>query len=164
MSNRSINAYNKKGNTLSIWVWFEGNGATAVQVYEGQGVVYDALYATTALPITVANPQRYNRVLLPTSTLAAHFAGVLAADYIIPAGGSLVQVYIPGSVCNIRVVASGTINSTVYECCYTGGNWKAASHTGKGVAKCLQSVTYSATPLKCLAVLDEGLQSGLQAD
>lgn len=160
---RSINAYKKLANRNSLWLWLENATAGAVQFYEGQGVCYDAVYGTAAN----VDAQRYNRCCAPSSTLAAHFAGVLAADYLVPVGGTLVQVYGPGSVCLIRVAItqSVVINSSVLECTYTSGTWKiGATSPGKGCANALQTYNTSAGIHKVLAVLQEGAQSALQTD
>jgi hypothetical protein len=59
---------------------------------------------------------------------------------------------------------SATVGATDLECTYTAGTWKAASHSGKGVATALQTITGDSTVLDCLAVLQEGLQGGGLAD
>ena len=158
MSDRSINAYAKKCNTISAWVWMEANDAARL---EGQGVCYNWDYGTA----TAADGRRYNRVELPTILNAPHFAGVLARDYAISTTGQLVEIYLPGSVCLILARKSLTIGVGRVTCQAGGtyaGYFTAEGFAGKGSAVPLQTLDTSVTAAKTLAVLEDGEQSGLQ--
>ncbi len=150
----SLNGPINAGRKILATYFFEGNGSSAQTVYEGQGVCFNSDYGTA----TESKPERHARVELPSSGNKIHFAGVLAQNYSIPADGRFVQVYEPGSVCNIRCAAgqSATVNSTLLECTYTAGTWKTATNTAKGVADALQSITGGSAALLCLAYLRVG--------
>ena len=159
----SLNAPQKKGLCKTGWYWFEGNGSSTQTLYEGMGVCRNSDYGTA----TAADARRSNRVELPKDGNDLHFVGVLARDYSIPSSGTMVEVYEPGSVCNVRckIGEDATINSTVLVCVQDTGLWEPyGSETGKGTARALQTITGGAAALNCLVVLEEGVQSGLQAN
>ena len=159
----SNNAPLKQARTNTAWVWFDGDTA----LKEGQGVCFNFDYGTATAP----EAQRYNRVELPAAGNAAHFAGVAAREYAAKVGGQFIEINLPGSVCKVLVAAgvSATVGATALVCSHTGtpGSFIAVTvatpETGKGCAVALQSITGGASALKCLAVLSEGLQSGLKA-
>jgi hypothetical protein len=157
MSDRSINAYQKKGNTISEWVWYEGVDALKA----GQGVCYNWDYGTA----TVADGRRYNRVELPTILNAPHFAGVLSDAHAASATGQLVEIYLPGSLCPVLTKKSLTIGVGRITCQAGGtlaGYFTAEGFEGKGSAVPLQTKDTSTTAATTLCVLEEGPQSGLQ--
>ena len=160
----SLNGYIKQNNNVKKCCWFEGNGATAQTLYEGQGVCFNSDYGTA----TEVDGRRYNRVELPKDGNKTHFAGVLLRDYTIPAGGGMVEIAVPSnnSVCNILLAigVSAVVGETLFECTYTAGTWKAATNTGQGCAVALQTVTGGAAALLCQAVLCEGLPATGLAD
>jgi hypothetical protein len=158
--NKSVNAPIKQANKSLLFVWFEGNGSSAVSVYEGQGVCYNWDYGTAASE----DFRRTNRVELPTILNARYFAGVLARNYTIPSGGRMVEVYAPGSTCNILSKASTTIGVGILTCTAGGtyaGYWKYAGFEGEGSAVPLQTIDRSSTAGLCEAKLQEGVPSGL---
>ena len=157
MSDRSINAYQKKGNTLSAWVWFEGTTA----LLEGQGVCYNWDYGTA----TDADGRRSNRVEVPTILNAPYFAGVAARAYSAKSTGQLIEIYLPGSLCNVLAKKSLTIGVGRVTCQAGGtlaGYFTAEGFEGQGSAVPLQTVDRSTTAGLALTRLEEGLQSGLQ--
>jgi hypothetical protein len=157
MSDRSINAYQKKGNTISAWVWYEGVDA----LKEGQGVCYNWDYGTAAS----VDARRYNRVELPTILNAPHFAGVSAMAHAASATGQLIEIYLPGSVCPVLTKKSLTIGVGRITCQAGGtlaGYFTAEGFEGKGSAVPLQTLDTSTTAATTLCVLEEGPQSGLQ--
>jgi len=158
MSDQSINAPLKKGSVKSAWVWFEG--ATALK--EGQGVCCNSDYGTD----TDSDARRMNRVEMPSADNKTFFAGVAARNYSAKAGGQMIEIYEPGSVCTILVAigVSAVVGVTALECTYVAGTFKAATNNGKGVATALQTITGGAAALPCLAVLREGLPSVGLAD
>lgn len=173
MSDRSINAYAKKGNTLSAWVWYS---ETATALQEGQGVCYEWDYnapatANTAVETAAtADGRRTNRVKLPTILNAPYFAGVAARSYPICSTGQLIEIYLPGSTCMILCRASLTIGVGRVTC-QVGGTYKGyftnEGFAGQGSARPLQTIDSSTNDnstvfIKTLARLEEGAQSGLQ--
>lgn len=156
----SINGPGALGNVKQLDVWFEGNGSTAQTLYEGMGVCYNWDYGTAS----AATANRYNRVELPTILNARHFAGVLAQGYTVPAGGRVLTIYAPGSVCNVRSRVSNTIGVGLTTCEAGGtyaGYWNAAGFEGEGSAVPLQTIDRSSTAGLCLVKLQEGTPSGL---
>jgi hypothetical protein len=141
-------------------VWFTGNGSTAQTVYKGQGVCYYFDYGTA----TSTEVSRYNRVELPDSSNNAHFAGVLASGYTVPAGGCVVTIYEPGSVCEVLTLSgeAATIGSSVLQFNYGDnfGLFTAETDDGIGCATALRTVSDAGANQLCLSVLQEGLQSG----
>ncbi len=162
---QSLNAYIKQGNTKSLWLWIEGTGSVQ-SLKQGQGMCYNFDYNRSGGAATDSVPERYNRIELPSTGNKTHFAGVLACDVSVPKTGTLVEVYGPGSVCVILTAldVTATVGSTILECTYDAGTWKAASNTGKGVATALQTITATGAVQQCLAVLQEGLPSVGLAD
>jgi hypothetical protein len=156
MSSRATNAYVKQANTISEWVWL----INAAAMYEGQGVCYNWDYGTAS----AADPRRYNCVELPTILNAPYFAGVLARPAAISTTGQLVEIYRPGSVCQILAKKSLTIGVGRVTCQAGGtyaGYFTAEGFEGKGSAVPLQTLDTSATAALTLAVLEDGVQSGL---
>jgi len=156
MPDFSINAPQKQGKTFSDWVWFEG--ATALK--EGQGVCFNWDFGTAAS----ADARRYNRVELPTILNARHFAGVASRDYSAQANGQLIEVYRPGSVCNVLSKASNTIGVGLTTCIAGGtyaGYFQYAGFEGEGSGVPLQTIDRSSTAGKCLVALQVGKPSGL---
>ena len=154
---RSVNAPQKKGNTISAWVWFEGT----TLLLEGQGVCYDYSYGIAA----TADARRTNRVALPTILNAPFFAGVAARNYTAQTTGQLIEIYLPGSTCNILLKANVVIGVGRITCQAGGtyaGYFTNEGFQGQGSAVPLQTVTAASTAAKGLALLEEGSQSGLQ--
>ena len=158
--NKSVNAPIKQANKSLLFVWFEGNGSTAVAVLEGQGICYNWDYGTAASE----DFRRTNRVELPTILNARFFAGVLARNYTIPSTGRMVEVYAPGSTCNVLSLASTTIGVGILTCTAGGtyaGYFKYAGFEGEGSVVPLQTIDRSVTAGLCEAKLQEGVPSGL---
>ena len=156
MGSASINGPQKQANIISEWVWFEG--ATALK--EGQGVCYNWDYGTA----TAANAARFNRVELPTILNSRYFAGVAARNYSAKSGGQLIEIYKPGSVCNVLSKANSTIGVGILTCEAGGtyaGYFRYAGFEGEGSCVPLQTVDRSSTAGKCLARLQVGPPSGL---
>jgi hypothetical protein len=153
----SLNGHIDQGNIRKAAVWFNGSGA----LVEGQGLCYNWDYGTAG----TREPRRGNEVELPTILNARYFAGVTARAYNARTGGQLVEIHLPGSVCNVMtgvdtVIGVGRIT------CQAGAGGDGAGHfgdagfAGQGSAVPLQTVTAGAGSL-CLARLEEGPQSGL---
>lgn len=160
MSTRAINAPLDQADQVLAFVWFNGSGA----LKEGQGVCYNWDYGTAA----TAEPRRYNEVELPTILNARHFAGVAARNYAAVTGGQFIEIFLPGSVCNIWSTVSNTIGVGLSTCIAndddtTGqeGFFGEAGFEGAGSAVPLQTVDRSSTAGLCLAYLQPGPPSGL---
>lgn len=152
----SLNAPLKQQRIYAEWVWFEGTTA----LLEGQGVCYNWDYGTAS----AEDHRRVSRVELPTILNARYFAGVAARPYSAKSTGQLIEIYRPGSVCNILSMASTTIGVGIITCIAGGtyaGYWKYAGFEGEGSAVPLQTVDRSNTAGKCQAMLQTGIPSGL---
>jgi hypothetical protein len=159
----SINAPLKKGKERLGVYWFEGNGSTVQSLKEGQGVCMNSDYGTA----TAVDARRSNHVELPEDANDLFFVGVLARDYSIPIDGTMVEVLEPDSVCTILlgIGVSTVVGVTKLVCQQTTGLWVADTvESGKGTAYALQTITGGAAVLPCLAALEQGPQSGLEAD
>lgn len=137
-------------------VWFTGSTA----VLEGMGFCYNWDHGTAAS----ADYQRMNEVELPSITNARFFAGVAAQGKAACTGGQFIEIYEPGSTCNILSQTSTTIGVGILTCNAGGtyaGYWKYAGFEGEGSAVPLQTVDRSSTAGVCLAKLQVGQPSGL---
>lgn len=156
MPNVSINAHQKQGKIYAEWVWFEGTGA----LLKGQGVCYNYDYGTA----TASDARRTNRVELPSITNARYFAGVAARAYTAKSTGQLIEIYRPGSTCEILSKASNTLGTGLTTCIAGGtyaGYFQYGGFEGEGTAVPLQTVDRSSTAGTCLAHLQTGPPSGL---
>lgn len=150
------NAPLKDAPAAKKMVWFGGSTA----LLEGQGVCYNNDYGTAS----AFDGSRFNRVELPSQSNNLYFAGVAAQDYAAVSGGQMIEIYIPGSVCNILAKASCTLGSGRLTCEATGdyaGYFRYEGFSGEGSAKPMQTVDRSSTAGKVQAVLEAGEPSGL---
>ncbi len=118
-------------------VFFSGTTA----LYKGMGVCYDRDYGTAADP----DGTRDTRVELPTTSNNLGFAGVAAKDYAANAAGQWIEIYEPGSVCEVSTVVATTVNAT-HISCYAGpsgmqGQFATQGFLGRGCARALQTIT-----------------------
>ncbi|KKL26906.1 hypothetical protein LCGC14_2390580, partial [marine sediment metagenome] len=97
MSSRALNGHIDQANFVLATVWYETNAA----LIEGQAVCYN--YDYTGGGATVAEGSRSNRVESVSATNAQWFAGVSSAEYSAVSGGQFIDIYLPGSVCNIAL-------------------------------------------------------------
>jgi hypothetical protein len=156
MTSQALNAPVDAFPVLSKWVWF--TGATALS--EGQGLCYDYDRGTAAN----ADAKRMNFVELPSITNARYFAGVAARSYAAVSGGQFIEIYLPGSACNILAMVSATLGSGILTCEAGGtyaGYFRYAGFEGEGSAVPLQTVDRSVTAGKVFALLQAGIPSGL---
>ena len=154
----SINAPTKQNPTISKWVWFESDEA----LLEGQALCNNWDYGTE----TDSDARRFNHVELPTTLNAQYFAGVSASAHSAHVGGQLIEIYCPGSVCNILVdqdtdTVKGVGILTFDVTAGYIGQFRYAGLEGEGSAQPMQTTTGdAAAPGKCLAKLQTGLPSG----
>ena len=158
MGNEAINAPLDVGKTFSEWVWYSSNAALS----QGEAVCYNWDYGTA----TDKEPSRYNRVETPTTLNAQHFAGVAARAYSAKSGGQFIEIFKPGSVCNVlcgKDTDTGVgVGLLTFDVTATfKGEFRYAGLPGAGSAQPLQETTGDGTsPDQCLALLQEGPQSG----
>ncbi len=157
MVSHAINAHIKQAKVISEFVWFNGDGT----LKEGQGVCHNWDYGTAA----DYDARRINHVEAPTILNAPYFAGVAARPYSASVGGQFIEINLPGSTCNVwtlidTVIGVGRITCQAGAGAVATGYWTVAGFPGKGSAIPLQTVTASTGAL-CMALLEEGEQSGL---
>ena len=151
----SINGPTKLNPVILKYVWFESDDALP----EGGALCYNRDYGT----ITDSDARRVNHVEPPTTDNAQWFAGVSAKAYSAHTGGQLVEIYCPGSVCNILVAVTTVRNQGLLTFDLTSGvegQFLRTGMPGRGSAIPLQTVTYDATALVCQALLLDGVESG----
>lgn len=159
--NGSINAPINKANATKATVWFGGTTA----LLEGQGLCYNFDYGTAA---GTREGSRRNRVELPTTANSLHFAGVATQAYFASTTGRMIEIYVPGSVCNILCYADVVIGVGIITCeagnalgATYAGYFSRAGFQGEGSAVPLQTVSAASSAALCLAYLQTGLPSGL---
>jgi len=140
-------------------VWYSSNAA----LLEGQAVCYNWNYATTPIPVTDPSGRRFTEVETPTTLNAQYFAGVAACNYAAVSGGQLIEIYLPGSVCNILSGVSTTIGVGLLTFDVTAayvGQFRYSGLAGEGSAIPVQTTTFDTNPHKVLAKLQTGPASG----
>jgi len=102
---------------------------------------------------------------LPSVDNNQHFAGVVARAYSAQAGGQLIEVNAPGSVCQILLKQDVVLGTTQRVTCEAGGTYagyfRDPGFAGEGSAVPLQTVSAAGTAAICLAKLEVGEPSGL---
>ncbi len=176
MSSRALNAYEKKAATISKWVWFKGTTA----LLEGQAVCFNfdfnsAEEVAAGTTQESADNRRVSRVELPSSTNAQWFAGVCSRKYAASSTGQLIEIFIPGSVCNILILVADVdcgVNLLTFDVTDGGtdatdvrGYFRYAGLPGAGSAITLQDVdasgvTEAGDGKLCQALLQSGPPSG----
>ncbi len=156
MRSASINAPLKQAQGEKSMVWFGGSTALVV----GQAVCFNWDYGTAS----AASGERMNRVEVPTILNAPYFAGVAVCAYAASTGGRMIEIYLPGSLCDIASKASTTIGvgRLTFE---VGGTFAGyfrdtEGFPGEGSCTPLQTIDRSSTAGTCLAMLETGVQSG----
>lgn len=122
-------------------VWFSGSTA----LVKGQGLCYDRDYTTTATGQTATDAYggRDNIVAVPASGNNMDFAGVTVRAYAAKTGGQVVEIFEPGSICEILVGQDTTNGTTLLTCSadsVDAGRFTLQGLPGKGTAKALQTV------------------------
>lgn len=128
--------YIKQARVLPRKVFFTGTGA----LVKGQGVCFDRDYGTAA-------DREYRRdsyVALPSRTNNLAFAGVCAKSYDANAAGQMIEIYEPGSVCEVAVGVDTVVDSTILTCSAGEGDpgrFAKPGFMGRGSAIALQTLT-----------------------
>lgn len=155
-----------EGVNTFLTVKFFFTGSTALT--KGMGLCYDRVYYSSATGEAVTNSfaDRCKKVALPSQSNNLSFAGVVSKDYAAVTGGQYVEIYVPGSVCDVLSVDSATtIGHNNFLWCIAGGTnagkWTAVTpgFSGKGQAKVMQ--TTSATGTVLVELIDGDQESGL---
>ena len=126
--------YAEKARVNPVRVFFTGTGA----LQKGIGVCYDSDRGTA----TETDESRMTYVELPTITNNNRFAGVTARAYTANSAGQFIEIYEPGSVCDIAVMADTVVDTTLLTC-KVGvggqGRFEAGKFRGRGSALALQT-------------------------
>lgn len=121
-------------------VWFKGT----VALKKGQGLCYDRDYYTalTGEALVDAYAMRDRFVDVPDGTNNRAFAGVAAQNYDAKSVPQRVQIYEPGSVCELQLgidVVAGTTRLTCSASEADGGRFVEVGFGGRGSAIALQT-------------------------
>lgn len=138
--------HENQGNYMPRRVWFSGTTA----LLKGQGVCFDLDYLTTNTGETATDAweKRANTVAVPSTSNNMAFAGVASRAYSAAAAGQWIEIYEPGSVCEVLIEEAVTINSTMLTCVASGaapGWFGRAGLPGRGSMIPLQTVAVSAS-------------------
>lgn len=162
MVNFSVDGHIDQGNIRLARVWYSSDAALS----EGEAVCYNFNYFPSGGAVTDREPRRYNEVETPTTANAQHFAGVSAGSHLAVSSGQFIDIYLPGSICNILCgkdtdTVVGVDLLTFDVTAGFKGEFRYAGLPGAGSARPLQTTTGDASdPGLCLAQLMEGPQSG----
>ena len=140
MDNRiSAHHYNQaKGHKASVWF----SGSTALK--KGMGVCYnlDTYTALSGQAVTDAWGRRGNEVQVPGTSNNLAFAGVTTQAYTAKTGGQRIDIWIPGSICEVACGLPTVINSTRLTCSVNSadaGRFTLDGFKGRGSALALQT-------------------------
>jgi hypothetical protein len=135
-----------------ISVYYEGTDT----LYEGYALCFNQDYGIAAS----ADGERQFRVEKPSTTNAMHFAGVVAESGNAKTGPCEVEIYLPGSTCNVWAYVNATINTTRLTFCQGQYYFYTQGFPGKGSALARQTLNRGTTAGLLMATLEEGPQSG----
>jgi len=153
---RNIVSHRNEAEGYTTEVWTTETGA----LNEGVAVCYDHDVGTAAN----FDDDRGVTTSLPSQSNNHAFAGVTTKSYTANAAGQRIKIFVPGSICRVRVKEATTIGDVSYLFMVVGGSDAGEFTTnqgfvGQGAAKCLQ--TQATVNGLCQAELVEGgVQSG----
>lgn len=144
----SIPNYIRQARTSKRIVFFTGSTA----ILKGMGVCYVADYTGTGTGDAATDPcgLRDRRVAIPSTTNNMWFAGVTSRDYLAVSGGQLIEIFEPGSICEVAIGSATVLNSTVLSCLVTGDPGRFTTLQGlpgRGNAIALQTKAAAAGPV-----------------
>lgn len=120
---------------LSRKVYYAGTDA----LDQGTALCYVRDYGTA----TARTESRDTRVERPDNSNNLWFAGVVARDYTANAAGQWIEIFEPGSVCDISVISAVTLGDLITALASTGtqlgGRFQEAGFLGRGTARVLQT-------------------------
>lgn len=109
-------------------VFFTGS----VPLIRGQGLCYAYSTVTTDTGETATDSwgQRGHSVAIPSTSNNNFFAGVADANYAAKTGGQWINIYEPGSICEVAIGADTVINTGFFTCSCKGGDVGLFSRPG----------------------------------
>ena len=142
---------------LKYSVWF--SGSTAIR--KGMGLCYDLDYLTTGTGETATDAwgRRGNVVAVPSSSNNLAFAGVATQAYPAKTGGQRIDIFLPGSICEVEIGFPATIDNgdgAILTCSASSvdaGRFTFAGFPGRGSMAPLQTLAAAAgngVPFKSL--------------
>ena len=140
MVTRNIVRHYNQAPTFKERVWF--SGSTALK--KGMGLCYnlDTVTTDTGETATDAWGRRGNEVQVPDTTNNLAFAGVTTQAYPAKSGGQMIDIFTPGSICEVACGLPTTINSTRLTCSVNtadAGRFTLDGLHGRGSALALQT-------------------------
>jgi hypothetical protein len=140
MSYRAIARFGNQDPVYKEKVWF--TGSTALK--KGMGVCYDLDYytANSGEAVTDNWGRRGNVVAVPSTSNNLAFAGVTTQAYTAVTGGQAIEIFTPGSICEVAVGLATVINSTRLTCSVNSadaGRFTLQGLSGRGTALALQT-------------------------
>jgi len=132
--------HENQARAFKRWVYFLGS----VALCKGQGLSYDRGYYTDNSDEAVTDPwgRRDKVVRLPSGSYNEHFAGATVKAYRAKPGGQWVEIFEPGSVCEIAASVNTTVNATLLTCSAGAGDpgrFGLQGLPGRGTALALQT-------------------------
>ena len=121
-----------------------------VAIKRGEGLCYKVDWTNDQYAATDKAYQRGRTVVRATPTYAGHFAGVACQDYEAKLGGQNIQIFEPGSECEIWCLGASPLSTSVtpgmQTCCSCGDGDRGAFTRpsvsgGRGTATILQGAT-----------------------
>ncbi len=133
-------------------VWFTGSTA----LLKGVGLCYDMDYTSSedGEAATDGFQGRGGWVALPTQSTNNHFAGVTSRAYPAQTNGQIVEIYEPGSICQVAVGVNTVVGETILTCSASAGDpgrFTQPGFIGRGTALALET---NASAI--LSTLDDG--------
>ena len=140
MSYRAIGRFGNQAPEYKEKVWF--SGSTALK--KGMGVCYDLDYYTANSGEALTDPwgRRGNVVAVPSTSNNLAFAGVTTQAYSAVTGGQVIEIYTPGSICEVAVGLATVANTTRLTCSVNSadaGRFTLQGLSGRGTALALQT-------------------------
>ena len=107
MLDRNLAHFGVQQRAFKEKVWF--SGSTAVR--KGMGLCYDLDTVTTDTGETATDPwgRRGRLVAVPSTSNNNSFAGYATQAYSAKTGGQEIEIYVPGSICEVEVGIASTI-------------------------------------------------------
>lgn len=143
---------NKASSERRISVFFTGSTA----LNQGVGLCFDNDRGTAAN----IDETRALYVEVPSTSNSTAFAGVTCQAYDAVTGGQFIEIFLPGSICQVRGTESHTIGS-FYTCLVGDGAFGTVGFGGRGTFRALQTVDRSTTEGLVFGELLDGEESGL---
>ncbi len=154
--------YENQGYVIPKRVWFSCPTNDTI-LRRGTGLCYNYSYTETGTGRTATDGygKRGQVVVLPSSSVNRHFAGVTVKDYpMITAGtnqGMWIDIYEPGSVCEVLVGQTTAINTGFLTCSCDApdvGIFSQVGLPGRGSMTPLQTITITRRDISGVTVVD----------